>query len=184
MAKGRTQLNINIDPKLLVKLKSEAIKSGKTLTDFVIEKLTQVPEKDSDHEQLEQRLLKIEEFLKLKENSGTQVKTIGTIFTDEGAKKYGKIAKELFELHLKKKGLDVYAGLHEFEKYLRQYPHSNPELVLQILLGTHDLTGLEMTIAYKTGSCAMRSALNDWANDPLEKLNEAFLDAVISKSLA
>ena len=38
MPRERTQLNINIDPALLIKLKSEAIKQGKTLTDFVFAK--------------------------------------------------------------------------------------------------------------------------------------------------
>ena len=39
MAKDRTQLNINIDPELLISLKSQAIKSGKTLTEFITERL-------------------------------------------------------------------------------------------------------------------------------------------------
>ena len=66
---------------------------------------------------------------------------------------------------------------------LKKLPDSLPELVFAILLGNHDLTGAEMTGAYRKGSCAMRAALVQWANDPLEKLNEAFLGAVIMKSL-
>ncbi len=184
MAKGRTQLNINIDPDLLVRLKSEAIKNGKTLTEFVIEHLSSAPKSSSDINKLEERLIRIEKFLNLKENSSPKEKIIGTIFSDEGAKKYGAIAKEIFESHLKRKGIDTNLGLRELDEHLRRYPHSNSELVFQILLGSHDLTGLEMTIAYRHGSCGMRSALNDWTNDPLEQLNEAFLDAVITKSLA
>ena len=93
-------------------------------------------------------------------------------------------SKEIFESQLKVKGLEAHAGLKELNEHLRNYPHSNPELIFQILLGNHYMTGLEMTIAYRHGSCPMRSALNDWINDPLEKLNEAFLEAVITKSLA
>ena len=182
--KDRTQLNINIEPELLVRLKSEAIKSGKTLTEFVINKLKQVSESSSDDDRLEKRLLKIEQFLMLDEKFSKQEKQIGTIFTDEGAKNYGQVAKKLFESHLKKKGLDTNSGLQEIARHLQNYPYGNPELIFQILLGNHHLTGLEMTIAYRHGSCSMRSALNDWTNEPLEELNEAFLNAVITKSLA
>ena len=183
MSKERTQLNINIDPSLLLQLKSAAIKEGKTLTDFVIAKL-----KDNNHtqsaESLEQRLLKIENFLQLDEKSSNKEQQIGTIFTDQGAKEYGKVARRGFESYAKKKGLTIDAALKEVANYLKRYPHSNAELVFQILLGTHQLTALEMTIAYRHGSCAMRSALNDWSNEPLEKLNKAFLNAVRTKSLA
>tara|TARA_B100000131_G_C17943553_1_gene543373 strand:- start:272 stop:838 length:567 start_codon:yes stop_codon:yes gene_type:complete len=187
MAKERTQLNINIDPQLLVKLKSEAIKSGKTLTDFVVEQLKKTSEKSSESS-LEERLLRIEKILFLNEDSPEDsqklAKKIGTIFTDQGAKLYGEIARSEFESHVKKMGLTIPEALQELANHLKNYPYSNPELIFQILLGTHNLTGLEMTNAYRHGSCAMRSALNDWTKDPLEKLNEAFLNAVIIKSLA
>ncbi len=183
MARKRSQLNINIDPELLIKLKSEATKSGKTLTNFVIEKLTDFPSNQKDDNNLEERLLRVEKMLNLNVDITEEKKVVGSIFTDEGAKNYGKTAKELFESHLRKKGIDTHAGLREIEHHLKPYPHGNPELVFQILLGTHDLTGLEMTNSYRYGSCPMRSALNDWTNDPLEKLNKAFLDAVITKTL-
>ena len=38
MPKERTQLNIKIDPELLIRIKAEAIKNGMTLTDFVTRK--------------------------------------------------------------------------------------------------------------------------------------------------
>ena len=182
MSPERTQLNINIDPKLLLKLKSEAIKSGKTLTAFVTEKLSDI-ESISTTVGLEERLTRIEEHLNLNKNSSSQEKNIRKIFTDEGAKKYGEVAKRLFEFHLKKKGLAREDGLQELAVYLAKLPHSSPELVFQILLGNHDLTGLEMTNAYRYGACAMRTALVEWSNDPLEDLNKAFLNAVITKSL-
>ena len=112
----------------------------------------------------------------------SEIKT-SSIFTDQGAKKYGEVAKRLFELHLKKRGISIDAGIKELATYLQRLPHSSPELVFQILLGNHDLTGLEMTNAYRNGSCGMRTALVEWCNDSLEDLNEAFLNAVITKSL-
>ena len=182
MATERTQLNINIDPELLLKLESEAIKEGKTLTAFVIEKLSNI-QSISANDALEERLSRLEKHLNLDKNSTSQEKGIGKIFTDQGAKKYGEIAKSLFELHLKKKGISIADGLQELDNHLKKLPHSSPELVFQILLGNHDLTGLEMTKAYRHGSCAMRTALVEWSNDSLEDLNEAFLSAVITKSL-
>ncbi len=183
MVKKRTQLNVTIDPELLLKLKSEAIKNGKTLTEFVTQKLSTFPSNLTD-DSLEKRLSKIEQHLNLDKNSSNQKNKIGSIFTDQGAKKYGEVAKELFDLHCKKKGLSPEDGLLELASYLKELPLSSPELVFQILLGTHNLTGLEMTNAYRHGSCAMRTALSQWSNDPLEELNDAFLDSVITKSLA
>ena len=181
-SEDKSQLNIKIDPDLLLKIKSEAIKEGKTLSAFVIEKLSNI-ESTSPNYLLEERLIRIEKHLNLDQNPTNQKKDIGKIFTDEGAKNYGKTAKRLFELYLNKKGVSIEDGLQELAKHLVKLPHSSPELVFQILLGNHDLTGLEMTMAYRRGSCAMRTALSEWSNDDLEALNEAFLNAVITRSL-
>ncbi len=182
MTKERTQLSIKIDPELLLKIKAEAIKNGMTLTEFVTRKLANI-ESRSNNDVLEQRLAKIERHLNLEKNSSNQERSIGSIFTDDGARKYGEVAKRLFDVFLKKKGLSKEDGLQELALKLAKLPYSSPELVFQILLGNHDLTGLEMTNAYRYGSCAMRTALVEWSNDPLEDLNEAFLNAVITKSL-
>ena len=69
---------------------------------------------------------------------------ISAIFTDQGAKEYGEVAKSEFELYAKKKGLTIQDALKEIDDHLKNYPNSNPELVFQILLGNHQLTGLEM----------------------------------------
>ena len=183
MPRERTQLNINIDPALLLKLKSEAIKKGQTLTDFVVEQLKESTSTLSDGN-LEQRLLRVEALMGIDHKLPGESNNIGTIFTEEGANEYGEVAKKQFESIAKKKGITIEQGLEEVNKCLQKYPYANPELIFQILLGTHQLTGLEMTNAYRNGSCAMRSALNDWSNDPLEALNEAFLRAVKTRSLA
>ena len=183
MPRERTQLNINIDPALLLKLKSEAIKQGKTLTNFVVDKLKGSAAIVSE-ENLEQRLLRVEALMGIDHKLPDESNNIGTIFTEEGANEYGEVAKKEFESIAKKKGITIGLALEEVNKCLQKYPYANPELIFQILLGTHQLTGLEMTNAYRNGSCAMRSALNDWSNDPLEALNEAFLRAVKTRSLA
>ncbi len=184
---NKSQLNIKIDPKLLLRLKSKAIKSGKTLTAFITELLEEGSIKAiSDIEILEKRLLRIEEKLNLKENFWSDkeegLNQSECIFSDSGAKRYGEIARELFEFHRKEKKLSLEEAISELSTFLGKYD-SQPELVFEILLGSHELTGLEMTDAYRNGSCGMRSALSDWAKSSLEPLNEAFLKAVDAKNL-
>ena len=185
--KNKSQLNIKIDPELLLKLKSEAIKRGKTLTAFVTELIEQTPIKDnSDIEVLEQRILRIEEQLDLKDKLSLykehDLNQSKSIFSDHGAKKYGEIAKKLFEKHRKERKLSIKDAFTELSDCLSHYD-SEPELVFELLLGDHILTGLEMTYAYRNGSCGMRSALAEWTNSSLEPLNEAFLNAVDSSNL-
>ena len=67
MSPARTQLNINIDPKLLARLKSEAIKNGMTLTQFVTLKLSTV-DSISTNDALEVRLTRIEKHLAISKN--------------------------------------------------------------------------------------------------------------------
>ena len=186
-SEDKSQLNIKIDPKLLLRLKSKAIKSGKTLTAFITELLEEGSVKASgDFEILEKRVLRIEEQLKLKDNFWSDkeedLNQRECIFSDSGAKRYGDVAKELFELHRKEKKLSMKDALGELSICLKNYD-SYPELVFQILLGNHVLTGLEMTNAYRKGSCGMRSALCEWTKSPLEPLNKAFLNAVDAKKL-
>ena len=183
----KSQLNIKIDPQLLLELKAKAIKSGKTLTAFVTELLEQVSiQSTSDIDILEMRLSRIEELLNLKDNfhSDKQENSIqsNTIFSNIGAKKYGEVAKELFDLHRIEKKLSLKDAFAELSTCLANYD-SQPELVFEILSGNHELTGLEMTDAYRNGSCGMRSALSEWTKSSLEPLNEAFLNAVETKNL-
>ena len=100
MPKERTQLNIKIDPELLLRIKAEAIKNGVTLTEFVTKKLQNI-ESISNNDVLEQRLAKIERHLNLDKSSSNPERTKGAIFTDDGAKKYGEVARRLFHVFLK-----------------------------------------------------------------------------------
>ncbi len=187
MSKDKSQLNIKIDPELLLKLKSKAIKSGKTLTAFVTELLEQCSIKvTDDFDILEKRLIKLEERLDLTENFSSEkekeVDQIKSIFSDSGAKRYGEVAKELFETYRKERKLSINEAFAELSNCLANYD-SQPELVFELLSGNHELTGLEMTYAYRNGSCGMRSALSEWTKSSLEPLNEAFLNAVDARNL-
>ena len=84
MPRERTQLNINIDPELLLRVKAEAIKNGMTLTEFVTQKLTNIGPR-SNNDALEERLTKIERHLNLGKSSSDPEKNRGSIFTDDGA---------------------------------------------------------------------------------------------------
>jgi len=183
MAKEKSQLNVQIDPQLLIALKFEAINSGKTLSAFVTERLFH---HDVKGEILEERLQRIEKQLDLlnnfKRDVENKININRSIFSDSGAKKYGEVAREIFELNRKKKKLSFDEAFGELSRSLVKYP-SYPELVLSLLTGKHQLTGLEMTTAYRNGSCGMRNALHDWTNSSLEKLNEAFLNAVMIENL-
>ena len=88
----------------------------------------------------------------------------------------------MFEFHRKEKKLSLEDAIAELSTFLGNYD-SQPELVFELLVGNHELTGLEMTDAYRNGSCGMRSALAEWTNSSLEPLNEAFLNAVEVKNL-
>ena len=182
--KKKSQLNIKIDPMLLIKLKSEAIRNGKTLSAFISERLEKFPDNIMD-DRLEKRLLKIEEKLKLLQDFTSRKEFYSQnkrIFSDKGAKVYGEVARELFELHRKEKKLSIEDAFTELGNFLANY-ESQPELVYELLVGNHELTGIEMTDAYRNGSCGMRSALSDWTNNSLEPLNEAFLNAVETENL-
>ena len=88
----------------------------------------------------------------------------------------------MFEFHRKEKKLSLKDAIAELSACLGNYD-SQPELVFELLVGNHELTGLEMTDAYRNGSCGMRSALSEWTKSSLEPLNEAFLNAVETKNL-
>ena len=60
---SRTQLNINIDPELMQKLKKAAISSGKTTTEFVSESIINHLKKYSPNDTLDNRFLLLEERL-------------------------------------------------------------------------------------------------------------------------
>ena len=185
MDSKKSQLNVQIDPQLLIRLKSEAIQSGKTLAAFVTDRLEKVSENVKD-DILEQRLLRIEQQISSLKKFTSQSEEVDDltrdIFSDKGAKNYGDITKKLFELHREEKKLSFDDAFAELTFYLDKHD-ADSELIYSLLKGNHVLTGKQMTYAYRHGSCGMRSALSEWSNDSLEPLNEAFLNAVETDNL-
>ena len=59
----RSQLNININPDLLNKLKKKAMKSGLTLTEFTTKIISDTLKEEEHTKTLEERLLIIEQAL-------------------------------------------------------------------------------------------------------------------------
>ena len=85
MVRNRSQLNINIQPELLEKLKVAAIRSGKTITEYVSESITNQME-NSFPDNLDSRLLAIEEKLGLiedKSRSSSEDQKIMPLAVDE-----------------------------------------------------------------------------------------------------
>ena len=177
--------NIRIEPDLLIALKLEAIKNGISLSSLINEKLKQF-QIETKNEILEQKLLSIEKRLNSLSNFKLEIENkankTSSMFSDTGAKKYGEAAKDFFDMYKNKMKLTFNQAFDELSKVLSKY-EGQPEMVRALLSGEHILTGKEMTDAYRKGSCAMRSALNEWCDSSSEELNKAFLDAVIIDNL-
>ena len=177
--------NIRIEPDLLISLKLEAIKNGISLSSLINEKLKQF-HIETKNEILEQKLLSIEKRLNSLSNFKLEIENkannTSSMFSDTGAKKYGEAAKNFFDMYRDKMKLTFNQAFEELSKVLTKY-EGQTDLVRALLSGEHILTGIEMTDAYRKGSCAMRSALNEWSRSSSEDLNKAFLDAVIIENL-
>ncbi len=177
--------NIRIEPDLLIALKLEAIKNGISLSSLINEKLKQF-NIETKNEILEQKLLSIEKRLNSLSNFKLQIEHKAnhttSIFSDTGAKKYGEAAKDFFDMYRDKMKLTFNQAFDQLSKILSKY-EGQPKMVRALLSGEHILTGIEMTEAYRRGSCAMRSALNEWSKSSSDELNKAFLDAVIIENL-
>ena len=177
--------NIRIEPDLLIALKSQAIKDGISLSSLINKKLKQF-HIETKNEILEQKLLSIEKRLNSLSNFKLEIENkannTSSIFSDTGAKKYGEAAKNFFDMYKDKMKLTFNQAFDELSKYLSKY-EGQPEMVRALLSGEHILTGIEMTDAYRKGSCAMRSALNEWTKSSSDDLNNAFLEAVITENL-
>ena len=136
---------------------------------------------ETKNEILEKKLLSIEERLNSLSNFKLEIENkannTSSIFSDTGAKKYGEAAKNFFDMYRDKMKLTFNQAFDQLSKLLTKY-EGQPEMVRALLSGEHILTGIEMTDAYRNGSCGMRSALNDWSKTSSEKLDETFLEAV------
>ena len=168
MTNKRTQLNINIDPALLNRLKIVALRTGKTLTQYITEKLEDIEEVEEVKQAVDAdfltRLENIEKHLNLNQMKLATARSNDKekLFSDKGAKEYGQLYREVFTSTVKSKGITIKEGLRELIFHLIQN-NSNIELVYNILLSNHELNGIEMTNEYYNGVCKMRASLNSWS---------------------
>ena len=99
-------------------------------------------------------------------------------FTDQGAKVYTKAARYEFQKYAAIKGLDHQHALGELREISFKY-QGDFDLMEEILMGRHELTGYEMFLAIqKTGNCPMQKTLQEWSEDPLAALCKVFVEAI------
>ena len=112
---ARTQLNINIDPALLSRLKSESIKSGKTLSNFLTELISNSLDGNeyiyshmdlSRIQSMENKIFELER--KISDLSLRKQKM--TPFTDPESKNCSEFMRELFSRKIKNDGLSKKQG--------------------------------------------------------------------------
>ncbi len=102
----RSQLNVNIDPTLLEKIKESARISGKSLVSFVsdcfVNQITDFPVQslNSRFQMIEQRLQLIEEKLQLPSEQSQDLQS----FTSKEVKNFNEFIKAIFRTELKRKG--------------------------------------------------------------------------------
>ncbi len=175
---GRSQLNINIDPLLLKKLKEEAMKSGKTISNFVSDAISREVEHTFTRITLEARVSAIEERLKSLEVIDRKLfvdKKI-TPFTKREAENCNKFIQAIFQEETKRKKYqsskdawnDLIGYIDCFDQWNEFYTLRLKE-VLFISNGDF-LTSDEMNSLTngKICPCPIRTGLIRWIND-LEK---------------
>ena len=102
----RTQLNINIDPVLLSEIKSRAMMSGKTLSSFIIDIISQHIKEEEDSNinyrvnTMESRLNKIEDMLSL----AKRINQKNTPFTNIEAENCTNFTRAIFDQITLEKG--------------------------------------------------------------------------------
>ncbi|AAQ00276.1 MULTISPECIES: hypothetical protein [Prochlorococcus] len=190
----RQQLNINIDPSLLLQAKSCAIKNGKTLTEFVVDALTsKICELTNNLEQSNEIEMEyivhqmLEELVK------------GKKFSDLGSIEYSKVLSNTFQQLVIEKDTTLPKALEEIEKVID--PFLVPSLLIdnegrrnlataeqQILLVKEILIGSSVASAdhlnqavAQTGTCPALKSLELFAGRKLPLLNLYFLKAIDSK---
>ncbi|WP_269623241.1 hypothetical protein [Prochlorococcus marinus] len=103
----RSQLNINIDPSLLIQLKQKARIEGKTITAFISEVLSDTL-KDQPAQPISEQISKIEEKIRHLEktiNSIISPQKKITPFTDEEANRCSEFVRAAFYCQMKKLGI-------------------------------------------------------------------------------
>ena len=102
---SRTQLNVNIDPQLLARLKSAAIREGKTISQFVSESLILQLE-DTPPLTIDSKLDLVEKRLKTIEASIFQLASADSQiikYSEEDVEKFNQFVKLVFTKETKRK---------------------------------------------------------------------------------
>ena len=172
---ARTQLNINIDPQLMVKLKQNAIKSGKTISEFVVNAITKEVNNAFIDRSLEDRLSSVEQRISSLENSSSIAsgKKKITPFTDIEAKNCNEFIKGVFQEEVKrKKYKSDKDAWNDLIGYIDCFEHWNDIYTLRLkeVLFIKDgdlLTSSEMNsfTHSKTCPCPIRTGLINWINN-------------------
>ena len=172
---GRTQLNINIDPQLMLLVKQHSIKSGKTISEFVVDAINHEIKNCFDERSMEDRLSTIEQRISSLENSfsiASGQKKI-TPFTDIEAKNCNEFIKGVFQEEVKrKKYKSDNDAWNDFIGYIDCFEQWNDFYTLRLkeALFIKDgdlLTSSEMNsfTHSKTCPCPIRTGLINWINN-------------------
>ena len=172
---GRTQLNINIDPRLMLLLKQNAIKSGKTISEFVVDAITHEVNNAVIDRSIEDRLSSVEQRISSLEDlsSIASGKKKITLFTDFEAKNCNEFIKGVFQEEVKrKKYKSDKDAWNDFIGYIDCFEQWNDIYTLRLkeALFIKDgdlLTSSEMNSFThgKTCPCPIRSGLINWINN-------------------
>ena len=171
----RTQLNINIDPDLLQKIKSSARKSGKSLVEYITDSF-------QDHlynfpsEDLEMKLNNFEQRLRLIEENIGSVKKINKQFVDftpHEAANYSRFIKAIFEREFKSKKYNSSKDAwQDFITHFTRFDEWNEILTLrlkEIIFIDHadSLTCNEINSLRNSKKCPspLRTGLINWINN-------------------
>ncbi len=170
---SRTQLNINIDPQLMAKLREGSIKSGKTIAEFVSESIFNQLE-NAFPQYSDSRLIALEARLAaLEKNSITSSWQKSTPFTEEEASNCNQFFKGIFQKEIQKK---EYASTKEAWNdligYIKCFEQWNDFYTLRLkeILFIHDgdpFTSQELNglTAGKVCPCPIRTGLINWINN-------------------
>ena len=171
----RTQLNINIDPALLLKLKSEAIKQGKTVTDFVTLAINNQVNDAFAEKSLEARLSSVEQRISSLENSFSRVSSSQKItpFTMREAENCNEFIKGVFREEAKKKqyksSMDAWNDLIDHIDCFDQWNDTYTLRLKEVLFINNGdlLTSDEMNSLTKGKicPCPIRTGLINWINN-------------------
>ncbi len=168
---GKVQLNINISPSLRDSLKKEARKEGKTLTDFIIENLSNIERESakssSDIVKIEDRIANLEFHMGL----NYSIKP----FIDSEAKNITAFDKAVFFGFANHHKLDIVETWNSLSPYVSFLSEKEQLRFKEVLGGFSYWTSDELNIFTNNGSkpdCPFLNAFEEWTNIKLPSLEE------------